>query len=245
MLIFADDCTGAAGSPPDPALWGLEVTQPWQNAADQQCYTTDPRNAQYNGAGQLVIKAIKEPTNGKAYSSARIGTRALTSPRLFRYGLFRARIKVPTVVGAFPAWWLTGVSEPEVGWPRCGEIDIMEAPAGPATLGQVHQGVHGPKAGTDADLNVKAGVSTAAAGWGGWHMYWADWRPGEVQFGIDHRTTGTVTRAQVEAAGGRWVLDYSPLSLVLNLAVGGWAGTPDPSWSQASMLVDCVRVWAR
>lgn len=241
-LVWSEEGAGDAGSAPNADLWGVRETDQWQPAGELQAYTRNAANAYYDGQGRLVIKAIKEAApGGKTYTSARLSSRHAAQPQLWVHGLFEARIKVPDGVGIWPAWWLLG-QDNLYGWPYCGEIDIMEAPASAATLGQIHQGTHSPHAATGAD--VGAGVAPSAGSWGAdFHTYTVDWRHGSVEFYIDHRSTGKVTQAQVEAAGGVWVFDHRPQSPILNLAVGGWAGTPDPVWTSQTMLVDWVRIY--
>jgi beta-glucanase (GH16 family) len=237
-LVWADECDGGAGHPPEPRLWGVRSTDEWQSPAEVQTYTTDPANAHYDGAGHLVIAALH---GDGTITSARLSARHATSPHLFGYGRFEARIRVPMAEGAWPAWWLLGEDD-RFGWPDCGEIDIMEAPCGVDTAGQVHQGTHSPRAGGDGSVGM--GVRPSAGTWSeAFHTYAALWEPGRVSFLVDDVATGTVTRSTVEEAGGLWRLDERRLSPVLNLAVGGWAGPPG-QWHRAEMLVEWVRVWA-
>jgi len=247
-LVWADECDGAAGSPPRADVWGPRRTDRWQPANELQRYTDDPANACYDGHGHLVLRAVRA---AGGYTSARLSARHSTSPKLFRYGLFAARIKVPTGAGAWPAWWLLGEDD-RYGWPGCGEIDIMEAPCAPATAGQIHQGTHSPAAAggagasqhsTGGDHEVSVGVPHSTGEWGGgFHVYALDWRPGRLAFSIDGRQTGEVTREQVESRGGDWPFERRPQSPVVNVAVGGWAGRPD-GWTEQSMVVDWVRAY--
>jgi beta-glucanase (GH16 family) len=241
-LVWSDECDGAAGTPPRADLWGLRRTDRWQPAGELQRYTDDPVNACHDGAGHLVLRAVR--TAG-GYTSARLSARHSTNPRLSRYGLFAARVKVPTGAGAWPAWWLLGEDD-RYGWPGCGEVDVMEAPSAPDTAGQIHQGTHSPVASSpdaDGDREVSVGVPPSTGDWGrGFHVYAVDWRPGRLSFFIDDRCTGEVTRAAVESRGGAWPFERRPQSPVINLAVGGWAGPPG-DWTEQSMLVDWVRVY--
>ncbi len=162
-------------------------------------------------------------------------------PQLFHCGLFEARIKVPTGTGVWPAFWLLGEDD-RYGWPACGEIDIMEAPASAATRGQVHQGTHSPSRDGTGDVGV--GVAPSAGDWGrAFHTYAVAWAAGELRFFIDGRLTGIVNEQDVEARGGAWPFDDRPQSPIINLAVGGWAGVPDDTWAEQSMLVEWVRVY--
>jgi len=234
-LAWSDEGIGDANTSPNPALWERRITDQWQPAGELQAYTANVANAYYDGTGRLIIKAIKEPMAGKAYSSSR-----LRSPALWMYGLFEARIKVPNGTGIWPAWWLLGQDNP-YGWPYCGEIDIMEAPASAATVNQAHQGTHSP--GPNGE-NIAVGVPFSVGDWAqDYHTYSINWQPGSIEFFIDHKSKGKVTRAMVETAGGLWVFDHRPQSPILNLAVGGWAGTPDPAWSSQTMAIDWVRIY--
>jgi beta-glucanase (GH16 family) len=243
-VMWADECDAGRGAVPRPDLWGTRETDRWQPAAELQRYTRDPRNAHYDGDGHLVLTALRTP---EGFTSARLSARHGGLGSTFRYGLFEARVKVPTGAGVWPAFWLLGPDDTH-GWPECGEVDVMEAPASAATAGQVHQGTHSPRAATPrdpagGDAAVALGVTPVSGDWGAdFHTYAVIWSPGRMDFMIDGRPTGSVTAAGVAARGGRWVFDERPLAPILNVAVGGWAGTPDGSWQRQSMLVDWVRV---
>lgn len=229
-LAWSDEGIGSANTPPNSWSWEQRITDKWQDPTELQTYTDNIANAHYDGDGHLAITAIKE---GTAYSSAK-----LRSPQLWMYGLFEARIKVPTELGVWPAWWLLGEDDP-YGWPYCGEIDIMEAPSGPTTYNQIHQGTHsaGP-VGNDFAL----GVPPSHGNWSDYHTYSINWKPESIKFFIDHKPTGEITRKVHEFEGGTWVFDHRPLSPILNLAVGGWAGTPGV-WDSQTMLIDYVRIY--
>jgi beta-glucanase (GH16 family) len=240
-LLWADECTGDVGTPPDPNLWGIRETDQWQPANELQTYTRDLANAQYDGRGNLIIKAVKQTTGPRPYTSAKLSARHSVHRSLFQYGLFEARIKVPTGTGIFPAWWLLGQDD-RYGWPHCGEIDIMEAPSSSSTSGQIHQGTHSPHAKDGSAVGV--GVNPSTGNWGtDFHTYSINWTPRQIEFSIDHRLTGKVTRDDVESRNGAWPFDHRPQSPILNLAVGGWAGIPDGSWSEQSMLIEWVRIY--
>jgi beta-glucanase (GH16 family) len=237
--VWSDEFNRDEGEPPDPSLWGLVETDRWQPPAEVQTYTRHRANAYHDGHGHLVIAALRDKG---PVSSARLSARHATARHLFHYGRFEARLQVPDARGVWPAWWLLGEDD-RFGWPECGEIDIMEAPAG-RTAGEVHQGTHSPRRGGAASGDaVGVGVPPTTGRWAAaFHKFAVEWRPSVISFFIDGTATGHVTRAEVEAAGGRWRFDERALSPVLNLAVGGWAGDPGP-WARAEMLVDWVRIW--
>ena len=117
----------------DTNIWNIQTgwgVNGWGNS-ELQCYTDRPDNL-YIEDGNLVIKAIKEnyvDEHGttRSFTSGRINTMNKVS---FMYGKIRARIKLPYGKGIWPAFWMLGDSFPDIGWPRCGEIDIMEIKAG-------------------------------------------------------------------------------------------------------------------
>lgn len=134
--VWADEFDGDEGEPPDQARWGLVETDRWQPAPELQTYTRIPANAYHDGRGHLVIAALRQD---QAVTSARLSSRHASARHLFRYGWFEARLRVSDAEGTWPAWWLLGEDD-RFGWPDCGEIDVVEAPCGPGTAGQVHQG---------------------------------------------------------------------------------------------------------
>lgn len=139
----------------------------------------------------------------------------------------------------FPAFWLLGDDYAARPWPRCGEVDIMEAIG--RYPGRVYGALHGSRA---------SGEHVAVSGYahtqvGVYHVYGIHWSPAAVSWFVDGHTYKTVTRPQFEATGGVWVFDR-PFHLVVNLAVGGdWGGAPDATttWPQR-MSVDWIRYYA-
>jgi beta-glucanase (GH16 family) len=223
-LVWADEGAGEPGAPPDPDLWAWRRVDEWHPPDELQTYTDDPANAHYDGHGHLVLRALSGQ-GARRYTSARLSTHHANRPSMFLYGYFAARIRVPTGRGIWPAWWLLG-PDGVFGWPECGEIDVMEAPSSATTAGEVHQGTHAPR--SDGSGVLSAGVPPSVAEWGDdFHTYAVVWTPGR----------------DVTARGGRWVFDDRPQAPVLSLAVGGWAGLPDGSWSEQTMLVDWVRIY--
>ena len=74
--------------------------------------------------GNLVLTARRENYNNKQFTSGRVNTR---DKAYFKHGIIQARIKFPkTANGVWPAYWMMGNDYGKVGWPKCGEIDIVE-----------------------------------------------------------------------------------------------------------------------
>jgi beta-glucanase (GH16 family) len=122
-LVWSDDFDGPAGGPPDPAFWEYDTGGSGWGNNELQFYTARPENVALDGQGNLAIIARKESYQGRAYTSARINTRGKFEQGL---GRWEARIRLPQGMGIWPAFWLLGANYPQVGWPACGEIDIME-----------------------------------------------------------------------------------------------------------------------
>jgi len=238
-LIWEDDFGGPEGQSPDPAKWTFDIgrgADGWGNQ-ELQYYTDRPDNVSLDGDGFLRIVARREAFEGAEWTSARIKTQGLAS---FTYGRIEARIKLPAGNGLWPAFWMLGDDIETLGWPLCGEIDVMEARG--RLPGEVTGAIHGP------------GYSAGRAVWGkfmfpegedftDFHTYRVDWDPEHLTWYVDDRFVFTAHPGMVE---GAWVLDHD-FFLLLNLAVGGTfdvppdADTPDV----ATMAVDWVRVYQR
>jgi beta-glucanase (GH16 family) len=244
-LVWSDEFSGPDGSPPDPAKWTFDIgSKGWGNR-ELQSYTNRKENARIE-KGNLVIAAQKETYSGadgitREYTSARLKTQGLF---VQRYGRFEARIKIPEGQGIWPAFWMLGQDIPSAGWPKCGEIDIMENIG--KEPGTIHGSLHGPSTVVrTSDLTsiftLPVGQNFAAD----FHLYAVEWEPGTVRFYVDSNLY-TTFRSSDWPAGGKWVFDH-PFFIILNVAVGGdWPGSPDASTKfPQTMLVDYVRVYTK
>jgi beta-glucanase (GH16 family) len=144
----------------------------------------------------------------------------------------------------WPAFWMLGEDIPSAGWPKCGEIDIMENVG--KEPGTVHGSLHGPStAGPTSDLTsifkLRSGQSFASD----FHIYAVEWEPDMIRFYVDSNLYATFHSSEWPA-GGKWVFDH-PFFIIFNLAVGGdWPGPPDASTKfPQTMLVDYVRVYTK
>jgi beta-glucanase (GH16 family) len=188
--------------------------------------------------GKLHIVA-REPRPG-VYTSARLKTEGLRS---FRYGRMEARIKIPRGQGMWPAFWMLGNNIKQVGWPRCGEFDIMEnIGKTPAT---VYGSVHGPGF-IGHIITHRYSLPSHADFYKKFHVYGMIWSPKKVQFYVDNPKNIYATETPSDLPpGARWPFDDGKYFFILNLAVGGgWPGNPDAATKfPAKMLVDWVRVY--
>jgi len=209
----------------DPQKWTMETGGGGWGNNELEYYTNRLQNA-YLEDGALVIKAINETYTGpdgvsRNYTSARLKTQGKFAQA---YGRIEARIKIPYGQGIWPAFWMLGSDISQVGWPQCGEIDIMEnIGKEPST---VHGTIHGPgysgAAGIGAPYTLPNGERFADA----YHVYAIEWEPKAIRWYVDGALYKTVTPANLPA-GSAWVFNHTFFAL-LNLAVGGyWPGSPD------------------
>lgn len=244
--LWADEFDGPAGSSPDSAKWGYDIgvgQNGWGNN-ELEYYTDRTQNAFLDGEGHLVIKAIKETFTGvggvtRNYTSARLVTRGKFEQK---YGRFEARIKLPFGQGIWPAFWMLGTDINSVGWPSCGEIDVMEnIGREPSTN---HGSLHGPGFSGGNSLTALVTLPDGKRFTDDFHIFAIEWEPQEIRFYVDGNLYQTRNAAQL-SADKRWVFEH-PFYLLLNVAVGGdWPGNPDATTIfPQTMMVDYVRVSA-
>ena len=233
VLDWSDEFDGATL---DAGKWVAETGGHGWGNNELQFYTARKENVRVSG-GHLIIEARREQFENRAYTSARIKTQGLKERM---HGRYEARIQVPRGQGIWPAFWMLGADIANVGWPRSGEIDIMEIIGKePSTL---YGTLHGPGYSGDRAVSkfsrLDNGVFADA-----FHVFAVEWEPREIRWyrdGILYHT------ARPENVTGEWVFEH-PFFLLLNLAVGGnWPGNPDATTVfPQQMLVDYVRVYKR
>ena len=244
-LIWSDEFNGKNGSQPDPSKWTHDIGGSGWGNHELEYYTNRRENARIED-GTLVITAREEPYNGPDgaefdYTSARLKTQGLFSQA---YGRFEARIKLPAGQGLWPAFWMLGDNFGSAGWPKCGEIDIMENVG--KEPGINHGSLHGPSS-TNATSDLTATITLPAgqALSNDFHVYAIEWEPEAIRFYLDANLYATFSASQWPS-GGTWIFDHR-FFLILNVAVGGdWPGSPDDTTEfPQTMRVDYVRVYKR
>ena len=241
--VWRDDFNQSAGSAPDAAKWSFDLgANGWGNA-ELEDYTASRENsfiaddpAATDGKA-LVIRAVRDGQG--RYTSARLKTQGKYS---VKYGRIEARMRLPFGQGIWPAFWMLGESISKIGWPKCGEIDIMEVPGHePAKL---HGTLHGPGYSADKGISKSTTLRNAAKLSDGYHVYAVDWTPGRIAWSLDGVEYHVVTPEKLPS-GANWVFDDGPFFILLNLAVGGhWPGYPDATTQFPQELrVDYVRVY--
>jgi beta-glucanase (GH16 family) len=253
-LVWADEFEKEGK--PDPTKWGYEYGFIRNN--EKQYYTDSLKNARVKD-GTLIIEAHKEKIANKdfqsndfkgkswlhyipkidtaQYTSASLTTKGLTE---WTYGKIEVKAKLPKGVGQWPAIWMLGENKKEVGWPKCGEIDIMEHVGfnKDTIFGSIHSENYNHIKRTQKTQGIFIDKP-----YDKFHVYSIEWTPEKIDFLLDdvvylhikneHKTTD------------EWPFDQN-FSLKLNNAIGGMWGAQkgiDDSVFPQSMVIDYVRVY--
>ena len=194
-------------------------------------------NASVEG-GLLSIEARKESFGGRSYTSARLKTQDLKS---FRYGRIDIRALLPKGQGIWPALWMLGNDIRSVGWPQCGEIDIMEMIGGSGRENTTHGTLHwdhlGSHASSGGSYSLSAGTFADE-----YHVFSITWDESTIRWYVNDKEFH--------------VMDVTPSNMsefhqkfffIFNVAVGGaWPGNPDSTTIfPQTMKVDYVRVFQK
>jgi beta-glucanase (GH16 family) len=246
-LVWADEFSGATGAGVDTAYWRYDVGDGcaqsncgWGNN-EKEYYRSSPENIAHTGGGYLAIVARVATDSlpcyyGRCrYTSAKITTRGKVS---VLPGRVEARIQLARGQGLWPAFWMLGTNIGTVGWPTCGELDILENKG--SQPGITSSAVHGPGySGNTPFAHTQANLATE------FHLYAVEWDAQSIRYYVDTQLHYTVSRGEVQPYGA-WVFDQ-PFYVILNQAVGGhFDGDPQSdSILPATMLVDYVRVYRR
>lgn len=255
-LVWSDEFSNStsANAQPGSSVWAYDTgngSSGWGNneleyycaygSTTSPCSTSTP-NEYVDTNGYLNIVA-QQPSSG-VYTSARMKTQGLFS---FQYGRLEIKAKLPEEQGLWPAGWLLGTNYATVGWPSCGEQDVMERVGAAGSPdwndGSIHgYGFTGSNLGTT--YYFASGDSAAS-----WHTYGMIWKKNSVAYYIDDETSPyvTYTPSNISSLSGAvWPFNSGPAFLILNLAVGGsWPGSPTSSTTfPATMQVDYVRIYA-
>jgi beta-glucanase (GH16 family) len=238
QLAWSDEFNGPAGAPADASAWTHQLGDgsadgiPGWGNDELQHYTAEAENAALDGRGNLVITARRTPGG---YTSARLVTKGALE---FEHGRIEARARVPRGVGLWPAFWALGTSIDRVGWPACGEIDIMEHVGREPR--RVYAALHGPGYSGEGGFVGSLALPVDLAD--DYHVFGIEWAPGRVVWRLDGNPYHRAVRSDV--APNPWVFEQ-PFFLLLNLAVGGTFGgdvAADTTFPQA-LRVDYVRVF--
>jgi beta-glucanase (GH16 family) len=246
QLIWSEEFD--IGTAPNPNVWSYDLGAGGWGNAELQSYTSDSANVRVEG-GYLRITAREQLLKGgrRSFTSARIKTQDKFT---FKYGTIEARILVPNLAnGLWPAFWTLGNNFSTVGWPHCGEIDIMEMGSAAA----ISAGLVNRRVGSAAHWEYNGGHAEYGLSYdsptnlnGTWRVYRMEWTPTMISTYIDNTWIWSIDISNPASFSGEEF--HHPHFLILNLAVGGsYTGitlaqnitAPFP----AEMLVDYIRIY--
>lgn len=247
-LVWSDEFD--TDGPVNAAHWHHQTQLPaggsWFNGEVQ--HYTDLISNSFVASGMLNIVAKKENYTDqditKEYTSARLNAKFA-----FKYGRVDVKAKLPTGAGTWPAIWMLGRNVNEdggyfddiygnMGWPACGEIDIMEHGIFPSQpVDYVQSTLHTP---SSSGNSVNHGGILASDLQNSFHVYSMNWSPNQITFLLDNVAYYTYNPAEKNA--DTWPFDKEQY-LLLNLAMGGIAGNIPSGFDQAAMQIDYVRVY--
>jgi beta-glucanase (GH16 family) len=238
---------------PDKTKWDYEVG--FVRNKELQYYTADRKENARVENGMLVIEARKEEFKNPSYVPGAKGSwqksrenAGYTSASLttfnkasWRYGRIEVKAKLPSGRGMWPAIWMLGTNiRKGTGWPKCGEIDIMEFVGHEPDIihGTIHTGKFNHVAGT-----AKGSRITIPGPDKDFHVYAVEWDPQKIDFFVDEKKYFTFKN---DGTGeDAWPFDKEQY-LILNIAVGGaWGGAKgvDDSIFPQKLYIDYVRVY--
>ena len=201
----------------------------WGNG-ESQYYTNRLDNSKVED-GVLKITAKTEAYQGYNYTSARLISRAKFE---FQYGRVDIRAKLPEGQGTWPALWMLGENINSVGWPACGEIDIMEHWGHNPTV--VAGSIHTPYSHGDTWTTGHVNINDYTE----FHIYSINWTSEKIQFFIDDNLYYTYNPSPKNIEN--WPFD-APHFFILNIAMGGSWFDIDPGFEESTMEVDYIRVY--
>jgi beta-glucanase (GH16 family) len=233
-LVWADEFNS---DKIDLSNWSFEIWDAGRVNNEWQQYVENYENYKLLD-GKLYITATRTGNNEKGgYASTRLSSQ---DKQEFTYGRVEFNAKMPSGVGTWPALWMLGANIDEVGWPRCGEIDIMEYVGfQPDTT---HSNVHTRYQSGATDFHGEIPLATAEEYF---HVYGMTWTSNSINFYIDDPGNIVNTYSPGTKTEENWPFD-KPFFIIMNFAVGGnWGGkngVDGDIWPQ-SMVVDYVRLY--
>ena len=238
-LVWSDEFNSVTSSNVDGSKWTFESGNNggWGNN-ELEFYTGRTNNA-FVAGGLLHIHAQVENTNGFRFTSARMKTQGLFWTT---YGRIEWRSRFPSGTGMWPALWMMGTNIANLGWPACGEIDVVENNGNPTfEQGSLHNG--GTLSDVTTVFNFAGGDSVT-----NFHVYDLDWTSNSIIWSVDG-TPYEIRTNWTSSTSNPFPFPYNqPFFLLMNLATGGnYVGNPSTNAIAASLpqeiQVDYVRVY--
>ncbi len=234
-LVWQDEFEGSTLS----SDWSYEIGNGnWGWGNDELEYYRQENTVVRQGC--LIITAKEENFGGFNYTSSRLVTQGAQS---FKYGRIDIRAALPSGQGLWPALWMLGDNFSTVGWPACGEIDIMEMIGG-ATQNQGDERVHGTGHWSQSGNHASAGSSIAVTNGSSYqdefHVFSIVWNASSIKWYRDDVIFYTLDITSAELSEF-----HEKFFFIFNVAVGGnWPGSPNAQTTfPQRMAVDYIRVF--
>jgi beta-glucanase (GH16 family) len=238
-IVWDDEFEGSAIN---TNIWTYDLgnggSNPGWGNGEFEYYTSRTNNA-FVANGCLHIVARKESTNGCNYTSARLKSQGLFS---WKYGRIEWRAQLPQGTGCWPALWMLGTNLTSVGWPECGEMDVMENNGSNSLTvqGSLHSGSD-----ETASYHFTEGNSVT-----NFHTYTLDWTTNAILFYVDGHLYENQTSWAGSTASPYPFPFNQPFFFIMNLAIGGnYLGNPTTNSIDSGttfprdMQVDYVRIY--
>lgn len=242
QLVWSDEFSTDPDGLPDPAKWNYE--EGFIRNSESQYYTKARKENARIENGQLIIEGRKESFPNPSSQGPRVAN--YTSAALetqfkadWQYGRIEVKAQLPAGKGVWPAIWTLGTDISQVGWPRCGEIDIMELVGKEPGIihGTLHYFINGKHNQSGSQLPV--GKPDAS-----FHVYATEWTPTCIDIFVDDRKYFSFDVSKADNHGDNPF--HKPHYLILNLALGGtWGGPIDDSIFPQRMTIDYVRIYQK
>ena len=222
---------------PDSTKWSYQVGGHGWGNNELQYYTGGDSANIFIRDGVLQLTARQEIMENRNYTSARMIT---ANKATFTYGKIEIRARLPKGRGLWPALWMLGASRPQLGWPACGEIDIMEHVgfSPDSVFGTIHT-----KAYNHMRKTQKGKKAFIEKPYDEFHLYAIEWTSEKIDFLLDGKVYNQILNEH--KSKDEWPFD-DPFYLIINLAIGGNLGGKmgvDDSIFPASLEVDYIRVF--
>jgi beta-glucanase (GH16 family) len=218
-----------------PATWNWEYETGYIRNNELQYYTDNPENVRVEDGHCIITARLEEEGS---ITSASINTRGKKD---FHYGRIEVRAKIPSALGSWPAIWMLGTNRSELGWPACGEIDIMEHVGYDPDF--IHANIH-TKAYNHSIGTNKGNKIQVRDPWSDFHIYAVEWFNGHLDFFMDDSLYFSFEN-DMKGNHDTWPFD-KPHYLLLNLAYGGsWGGNMgvDTTMLPLEYKIDYVRYY--
>jgi beta-glucanase (GH16 family) len=246
QLVWSDEFnyTGL----PDNTKWSYK--EGLERNGEEQYYTRARKENARVESGVLIIEArnelfknprykpnslnFKEDREYAQYTSAALITLSKAS---WKYGRIEVRAKLPQGSGVWPAIWTLGENMPSVGWPKCGEIDIMEYFGNRPNqiTSNAHYSINGKTKSQHGDFELSS--------YDDFHIFAIEWGQDRIDFFFDGTKYNSLS---LNSAGDEM---YNPFRqnhyLLLNLAIGGNSGRINGSNLPQKFVIDYVRVYQK